>query len=236
MNEVDLDNSSDKLLLIVPFVLAIVTLITFFLAMIAVPISGANAANGGIPYPYLDTAKQYPRDYIWQISAMLLILVYVFFYYLVQCKEKGSSKSFRKMGFIFAIMASTVLLLTYYTQVNVVPISIMSNEKDGVALVTQYNPHGLFIAQEELGYWLMLLSLACLIPGYKMHKFLSIANGGAVIIAIVFFVIIVAVYGLDRKDRFETVVISIDWILLIVDGMNIGIQEKRSHSKKRSTV
>jgi hypothetical protein len=50
--------------------MAIITIITFAFAMIAIPISGANAPDGGIQYPYLDTLQQFPRDYIWQFSAL----------------------------------------------------------------------------------------------------------------------------------------------------------------------
>ena len=33
--------------------------------------------------------------------------------------------------------------------------SILLGETEGFALLTQYNPHGVFIALEDLGYFLM---------------------------------------------------------------------------------
>jgi hypothetical protein len=35
----------------------------------------------------------------------------------------------------------------------------MKGETDGIALITQYNEHGLFIAMEELGYITMSIAL-----------------------------------------------------------------------------
>jgi hypothetical protein len=62
-------------------ILTLVTIVTFGLALTAVPISGANAPGGGIPYPYLDTLKQFSKDYLWMVTAILLILTYVVFMY-----------------------------------------------------------------------------------------------------------------------------------------------------------
>ncbi len=34
----------------------------------------------------------------------------------------------------------------------------MKGEKEGISLLTQFNPHGIFIALKEVGYLLMSLS------------------------------------------------------------------------------
>ena len=58
----------------------------------------------------------------------------------------------------FTLISSTVLLVAYFTQFSVVPISVMKGETTGIALITQYNEHGLFIAMEE-GYITMSIAL-----------------------------------------------------------------------------
>lgn len=40
---------------------------------------------------------------------------------------------------------------------------------DGWAILTQYNPNGVFIALEELGYLLMSVALLCLVPVFEKH-------------------------------------------------------------------
>ena len=57
--------------------LTVITIVTFGLAMTAIPISGANCPGGCVEYPYLDTASQYPRDFLWMFPATVLVLVYV---------------------------------------------------------------------------------------------------------------------------------------------------------------
>jgi hypothetical protein len=203
--------------------MAIITIITFAFAMIAIPISGANAPDGGIQYPYLDTLQQFPRDYIWQFSALFLIINYLVQYSIIHSSVRENKKIFTQIGLIFAIMSGLTLLITYFTQVTIVPISLQSNETQGIALITQYNPHGLFIALEELGYILMILSFIALIPVFnikeKYCKPINIVYGIAVVLVIIALSLISFQYGIDRKDRFEVIIISISWLVLIVNSI-----------------
>jgi hypothetical protein len=43
-------------------------------------------------------------------------------------------------------------------------MSLMNGQAQGIALLTQYNPYGVFIVLEELGYLLMSLSFLFLAP------------------------------------------------------------------------
>ena len=45
-----------------------------------------------------------------------------------------------------------------------IPASVAAGETEGIALLTQHNPHGLFIANEEVGYLLMSVSFALVVP------------------------------------------------------------------------
>ena len=206
--------------------LSIITLLTFGFAMIAIPISGANAINGGISYPYLETIQQFPRDYIWQYIAMVLMCAYLINFILIKELVAETVKLFFKIGLAFAIISTAILLINYYIQVNVVVISLINKEFEGIPLLTQYNPHGIFIALEELGYIVMIFSFACLIPVYWKKEYktkaISIIYSIGVIITVIGFIIISIQYGLDKKDRFEVIVISVAWIVLIINGILIG--------------
>jgi MFS family permease len=228
MNDVNL--KARKLSGIMGFAISIITFIVFVGAMFAVPISGANAPNGGISYPYLETIKQYPRDYIWQMLAIIQLTVFIIFYYLIQKSVDEKEKISAQIGFIFGIISSIILISTYYVQINVIPVSLMNNEKEGIALLTQYNPHGIFIALEELGYIFMLLSLGMLTFVFKEKWSMKIINFIAFMLGIILYIAIVIIFGLDKKDRFETIIISIDWICLIIDGILIGRHYKTSRA------
>ena len=213
------------------YCLSLVTLITFIFAMIAIPISGANAPGGGILYPYLDTIHQYPKDYIWQYLAMIMLCLYLITYIILKELINQSKRIFVTVGSTFAIMTTVILLMNYYIQVNVVIISLLSKEFEGIPLLTQYNPHGIFIALEELGYLLMMISFVFLIPVFwnkeTKSKSISIIYGIGVIGTIIGLIIIHLKYGLDKQDRFEIVIISLTWLIMIINGILIGNKMKK---------
>jgi hypothetical protein len=55
----------------------VMTLVTFGLAITAVPNSGAGCLENCFEYPYLDTLSEFPRDYLWMPPAMILAVLYV---------------------------------------------------------------------------------------------------------------------------------------------------------------
>jgi len=218
------DKNVLKLVFLSSYGLSLVTFITFAFAMIAVPISGANAPNGGILYPYLETIERYPRDYFWQYLAMLMICIYLINIISIKAIVNREKQFYIQIASSFALIATATLLINYYVQVNVVPVSLINQEHEGIALFTQYNPHGLFIALEELGYIMMAISFAFLIPIFrgKYTNIIAVMYLLAVIIAIVSFVFISIQYGLDRLDRYEVIIISTTWLVLIINGILIG--------------
>lgn len=215
---------------------AIITLITFAFAMTAIPISGANCPGGCIEYPYLDTASRYPRDYLWMYLATLLILAYLVLMVSIHACAPQPRKIFSQIGLSFALIAGLILLADYFIQFSVIPISLMKGETEGITLLTQYNPHGVFIALEELGYLMMSLSFLFMGLAFSPQSRLEAAVRWIFILAFVLTVLALAVvsfiYRLERLDRFETMVISIDWLVLIINGILLSLvfrsQSKRS--------
>jgi hypothetical protein len=127
------------------------------------------------------------------------------------------------MAVAVSVVAAAVLVPTYFVQFSVVPSSIAAGETEGITLLTQYNPHGAFIALEEAGYLLMSLSFLLAIPliddaGVKARVVRWLFGAGFVV-PIVALVAVGLAYGLDRQDRFEVAVISVDWFVLIVNGI-----------------
>lgn len=209
----------------------VITIVTFGLAMTAIPISGANCPSDCVDYPYLDTAAQYPKDFFWMFPAMLLVLAYVALVVSIHYYADGQKRIFSQIGLSFAMIAAGVLLVDYYLQFSVVPMSLMNGETEGLALLIQYNPHGVFLVLEELGYLLMSLSFLFVAFALSSRSRLEAAIRwvfaiGSVLVLISLPIISIG-YGLERVDRFEVVAISINWLILIINGVLLSILFRR---------
>ena len=216
---------------------AVITVVTFSLAITAIPNSGAFCSEDCFEYPYADTLSQFPQDYLWMPFAMLLVVVYVVLMASIHTYAAQHKKIYSQIGLSFALIAAGILLSDYLIQFSVVPASLMNQETDGIALVNQYNPHGIFIVLEELGYLLMSLSFLFLAPVFADQgrlastvRWIFIAG---FVLTMIFLAVISINYGLDRMDRFEVAVISIDWLVLIINGVLLSLLFRRQLKVKR---
>lgn len=150
--------------------MVVFTIITLGIAICTPPISGPFSAVQGTSYPYTDVISRFPRDYYWMYPAMLLMLIYVVFMVCVDQYASGSKKIYSRVSLIFSCMSAFMLIVNYFFQVSVIQPSLINGEFDGIALLIQYNPHGIFIAAEEIGYIFMSLSLLFLAPVFLEHK------------------------------------------------------------------
>ena len=230
------DNSSEKNIshtvgLYTAIFTVVMTLVTFGFAITAIPISGANCGDLCIEYPYLNTLAQFPKDYLWMPLAIILTLFYMVLMVSIHGYATSQRKILSQIGLSFALLATMVLVGDYFVQFSVVPISLMSGETEGITLLTQYNAHGVFIVLEELGYLLMSLSFLFMAPVFVNKNRLESAVGWVFVVSfiltVIAFTLISFNYGLDRQDRFEVAVISLDWLVLIINGVLLSIVFKR---------
>ena len=98
--------------------------------------------------------------------------------------------------------------------------------------LTQYNPHGVFIALEEAGYTLMAVTF--LFAGLALPKASRLERalrwilvGGFVSVGVVF-VGLSVVYRMAVEYRFEVAAITIDWTVLIIASTLFAILYARS--------
>lgn len=224
-------NLSKRVGLYSAIVTAILTIITFGFALTAIPISGANCPADCATYPYLDTIAQYPQDFIWMYLAMFMILAYLVLMSALHYNADPSRKILSHIGVSLALIASAVLLVDYFLQVAVVPVSLMNAETEGLPLLIQYNSHGVFLALEELGY--LVMSWSFLFMGFAFAnrtrleaavKWIFLVSFGLAVISLA---AVSLNYGLERLDRFEVLIISIDWLVLIVNSILLSIVFKR---------
>ena len=216
---------------------AIITVVTFSLAITAIPNSGAFCSENCFEYPYMDTLSQFPQDYLWMPFAMLLVVVYVVLMASIHTYAAQHKKIYSQIGLSFALIAAGILLSNYLIQFSVVPASLMNQETDGIALVNQYNPHGIFIVLEELGYLLMSLSFLFLAPVFaNRDRLASVVRWvfiAGFVLTMVFLTVISINHGLDRMDRFEVAVIAIDWLALVINGVLLSLVFRREMKVNR---
>ncbi len=224
------DRTGPRLALRVGYLVALmmtgVTVVSFALALTAVP--------NDVPYPFSSDviADQWPVDYLWMYPAMLLMLLFIAFIASVHEYAPPTRKIFSLLGLCLAIIAAAVLLITYFIQVTVLQPSLEKGQLDGWAILTMYNPNGVFVALEELGYLLMSLALAVLAPVFMQRNkvertirwlfVLSFATAVGALVAVS------VARGVDRGDLFEIIVISIVWLTLIVAGPLVAVVLRRA--------
>jgi hypothetical protein len=199
-----------------------VTALAFGLAVTTLPVSGPFCTGGCVTYPYHDVAALVPHDYIWMYPAILLLGLFVVLMACIHQAAAEGRRLYSVIGLVFAAMAAVVLAVDYYIQIATLQPSLVKGEMEGLALVTQYNPHGIFIALEELGY--LLMSLAFLFVGFvfagtaRLDRAIRWLLIGGAVAAFVAYGVLSIIYGRDLEYRFEVAVITINWTLLIVAG------------------
>ncbi len=202
------------------------TVVTFALALTALP--------DDVPYPFTSDviAAQWPGDYVWMYPAMLLMLLFIALVASVHLYAPLKRRIFSLLGLCVASVAAAVLLIDYFVQVTVVPVSLEKGQLDGWAMLTMYNPNGVFIALEELGYLLMSLALALLAFVFvgrnrveRAIRWVFLLNFLTVVGALV---AVSLLYGWDRGYVFEIIVILIVWSTLIVAGPLVAVVLRRA--------
>ena len=211
--------------------LVIMTIITWSFAMIAVPPAGPYCPEDCMSYPFLDILSYYPRDYYWMYLAVFQLFAYLLFIVSIHFIASIEKKLFSFISVAFSLISSIVLLIAYFVQFSVVPMSMMKGETDGIALITQYNGHGIFIAMEDLGYITMSISFLFLAFIFSMKNRLEKAIRLILIMAFLFTVVSFIYYsiefGIDRSYRFEVATITINWLVTITAGILISILIKK---------
>jgi len=202
---------------------AILTLITFGIAIFTPPLSGPFCAGNCFQYPYSEIANRFPRDYYWMYPAILMLFSYLVLIIHVHQVAPSGKKLYSTIGVAFALMATLILSADYFIQLSVIQPSILAGETEGIALLTQFNPHGIFIVLEEFGFLLMSISFFALFPVFcgrtKLEKALKITVIAGFALAVIAFVLISVKHGIHREYRFEVAIITIVWIEVIVAGI-----------------
>jgi len=211
------------------------TLITFIMAILTPPLSGPFCREGCYQYPYLDIASRFPRDYYWMFPAMVATLLFVSLVIALHERYAPDKRGLSLLAVVLAAMGALVLVGDYFVQVAVIQPSVLAKESDGVSILTQYNPHGLFIALEELGYILMSLSLAVtalpMSSSTRMERAVRWLFLTQALIGLGFLCFIVTMKGHTREYLFEIAIISVVWLALVAGAFILSVVFHRDMSR-----
>ena len=210
----------------------LLTVVTFIIAFNTPPLSGPGCSAGCFNYPYSDIASRFPRDYYWMYPAILLFLVYYILMVSIHYFAPAEKKVFSQVGMSFALISTATLVTNYYLQISVIQPGVVLGETDGIAMLSQFNPHGVFIVLEEIGFFMMSLSMLFMGPAIvgatKVEKAIRWLFVACFVLNIISFTIFSVFYVLQREYRFEITTISINWFTLIAAGILLSILFKRA--------
>lgn len=225
-------NNANLLGFYAAIITTVLTLVAFGIAIFTPPISGPFCAGSCIEYPFTNIVSRFPRDYLWMYPAILLTLIFIVLMVCIHYYASKEKKIFSQIGLSFALISASLLITDYFIQISVIQPSLVNGETDGIAILTQYNPHGIFIALEEIGYLMMSAAFLCVAPVFSGNNRLESAIRLIFIISfiltIISLIIISVIYGIHREYRFEVAVITINWIVLIVSGLLLSVLFKRA--------
>jgi hypothetical protein len=201
-------------------------------AVIAIPTparSGPFCGSACVPYPYVDVAQFIPGDYLWLVPGILLAAIFVVLMGSIHAYAAEPKRIYSRIGLSFAVAYAVVILVDYFLQLTVVLPSLQAGETDGLSLFTQYDPHGLFIALESLGYAMLTIALLFAAPAFAGGR----AERAIRWLFVSSFVLMVAAFvglAVVRRDlvAFEVTVLMITWIVLIPSGALLGIVFRRA--------
>ncbi len=183
------------------------------------------------PYPYTDVASFVPADYLWQYPALLLAPTFVVLMACIHTYASGDKKVFSQIGLSFAVIYATTIMINYFLQLTVVETSLMSGETAGLSLIIQYNPHGIFIALEDLAYLTLsgaLLFAAAVFTGDRIARAVRRLFVVDFVVAVGAFAVFIPLgFGLVT---FEVTAITISCIALVIGGMLLSVLFRRTGS------
>jgi hypothetical protein len=200
---------------------AFMAVVSLAIAVTTLPRSGPYCQNGCVGYPYTEVAAFVPRDYLWMYPALILTLLAMVLVECIHDQIAPSRRLLSRIGIAFTIMGVAILVVDYASQLSFIQPALLLGETEGLSPWSQYNPRGIFIALENVGYLLLNLSflflgLAMLGMPIRLWRAAGwvFACGGVLTLALL--MLYSVIYRVRLEYRFEVAAICITWLVLIV--------------------
>ena len=212
--------------------MSVVTTAALAFAVTTLPMSGPFCQSGCVTYPYEAVAAFVPHDYIWMYPAIFMAPIFVVLMICIHTYAPDDKKLFSQSGLAFALIYAAAMSINYFVQIEVMQPSILKGEMEGLALFSQYNPHGIFIALEDLGYLMMSLAFICTAwvfrRGDKLERGIRWLLTASPLLAFAAYIVLSLIYGKALEYRFEVFIITLNWMTAIIMGVLLSIYFKRA--------
>jgi hypothetical protein len=212
---------------------AVVSRLGFWSALLTAVFAAAFFAIGivtpvrDVPYPYV--ASFVPIDYLWMYPAFLLAPTFVVLAACIHAYAAEDKKVFGRICVSFAVVYAAVIMIDYFVQWTVIAPSIVAGQTANLALFTEYNPHGIFVALESFSYLAMqgaLLFAAAVFTGGRLERSLRWLFVISFVAAVGSFASL-ALLGYEIVT-FEVTIITISCVVLIVSGALLSVLFRRA--------
>ena len=196
------------------------------------PFCMAKLVGSCVTYPYTDVAAFVPIEYIWMYPAFLMALLFVVLVVCIHQYAALDKKVFSQIALSFALLSAAAHAINYFIQLAVVQPSLLKGELEGLSLFSQYNPHGIFIALEDLGYLMMGVAFLFVAIAFgrreRLERVIRLLFIIGSVLAVGSLILLALLYGSNLEYRYEVVAILVDWITLIVSGVLLSVFFKRA--------
>lgn len=203
------------------------------MAITTPPRSGPYCRSGCLTYPYTDAAAFVPRDYLWMYPALLTTLAFVVLAACIHDWVPQGRRLLSRIGLCFAVIGAGALVTDYGIQLTVMQPSLLSGETQGLSTFSQYNPHGVFISLENVGYAalslaLLFLGIALAALGSKLVRATGWVFIGGGALTLVILILYGAMYRASLDYRFEVASLLITWLVMIIAGVLLTLSFART--------
>jgi hypothetical protein len=164
--------------------------------------------------------------------ALLMVFAFVVVLACVYTNGTEQTKVFGLIALVFSVFCATVIAIDYVIQLVVIQPSLLKGETANLSLFTQYNPHGIFLGMEDLGY--LMLSVAFLFVGFAITGQSRLERAARWLFIVAAVLVVGALIGTasllreNLADRFEITAIAITWITLIIGGVLLSLIFRRA--------
>jgi len=191
------------------------------------PHGGVLCVSDCVEPPYTDVAGIIVAESIWIYPALVMVLGFVALTAGLHEVTPSHRCSAALAAMAFAVLSAGIP-------------SVAHGEGAAVALFSMYSPHGLFIALENAGYFLMglaFLGIAGAVGGERRRgraiRWTFLGAGGLLVGALPLFGI---VFGGDLDVRYEVFAISVAYLGLILGGTLLATMGVRTPAHRGLSV
>jgi len=199
------------------------------------PTPGGGLCTGACAaYPFDDPAlirDFVPVSFYWMYPTIGMLLALMVCVACLGAIWQGVSRLAPVLALVFTVIGTSVLISDYAIQLAVVAPSLLHREGAAVVALSLFNPHGAFVALEDVGYWtlgLAFFGIAATLRGASLAERVAhviFLVGG--ILAVGALPALVVALGADLGYTYEIFVITVVDLALAVGGACVALGFRR---------